>query len=320
VDGTEARAGIRPGTVARLRTLSRDWLKQDPNGFVVLVARKGTVFMHEGFGGFAKDTGFSPASIGKFIAGLTFGRAVDQGLIGFDDPIGNTLTDWQNERTRAVTYRHCFNHVTGLTGHASHGGLFNPYLDNALFVEDALFVDPLVRHRYNGDGYDLAGKALELVTGQSIWRLLYDDMEKPFGEAVSQLDLGFGDRFTARYLAKVAQMVLQDGRYGAYRFFTPGFVDKLRPVRVADHVPGFADKALEWGIGQTWMPDPSDGPRDKGVLGPNVFGHGAASGSVLRIDPDHQLIVVIGRNAHKDWGNNERFAASFMKALAVGLN
>jgi hypothetical protein len=62
---SEREAGIASGTVQRLRGVSKDWLKEDPNGFVVLLARRGVVFMHEGFGGFEKNEGFRPASIGK---------------------------------------------------------------------------------------------------------------------------------------------------------------------------------------------------------------------------------------------------------------
>jgi CubicO group peptidase (beta-lactamase class C family) len=317
--GSELRAGMKPGTVARLRRVSREWAKHDPDGFVVLVARRGVIFMHEGFGGVRKDRPFWPASIGKLIAGLTFARAVDQGLVAFDDTLGSVLPEWKHERTARVTFRHCFDHVVGLPGHVSHDGLFNAYLDNALLVQDAAFVEPLRSHRYNGDSYNLAGKALELITGQSMWRLLYENLQRPFEEPATQFDLGFGDQSTARYLAKVGQMLLQDGAYGAHRFFRPGFVATLRPRRIADHTPGFADKNLEWGIGQVWMPDPSSAPRENGVLGPNVFGHGAASGSVFRIAPDHELVVVIGRDAPRDWRKNEEFTAAFMKTLAEGL-
>jgi CubicO group peptidase (beta-lactamase class C family) len=317
--GSEEAARIRPGTAYRLRNLSRAWLKEDPNGFVVLVARGGVIFMHEGFGSFTRDQFFRPASIGKLIAGLTFARAVDQGLVGFDDPVASVFPEWQNERTAQVTFRHCFNHVIGTRGHVGHGGLFNAYLDNALLVQDLAFAKPLQRHAYNGDSYDLAGKALELLTGKTIWRLLYENLQQPFGEPVTQFDLGFGDRFNARYLAEIGQMLLQDGAYGRYRFFSPGFVQKLRPEPVASHVAGFADQTLEWGIGQTWTPDAPGGVRSEAPLSPNTFGHGAASGSIFRIDPDHDVVVVIGRNEFSSYGKNDQFAASFMKTLADGL-
>jgi CubicO group peptidase (beta-lactamase class C family) len=315
--GSEREAGVAPGAVQRLRAVAKDWLKEDPNGFVVMLARRGVMFMHEGFGGFQKEQGFRPASIGKLIAGLTFARAVDQGLVRFDDPVSLVFPEWKNERTAAITFRHCFNHIAGLPAHVSHGGLYNAYLDNAFLVQDSAFVEPLRRHRYNGDSYNLTGKALELITGKTMWRLLYENVQKPFGEPVAQFDLGFGDRFTARYLAKVGQMLLSDGAYGDQRLYSPGFLAQLLPQRVADHAPGFPDHELTWGIGQTWTVDAPS--REQGPLGPNVFGHGAASGSIFRVDPDHQLVVVIGRDAHAGWALNERLAAKFIRALAQEL-
>jgi CubicO group peptidase (beta-lactamase class C family) len=217
------------------------------------------------------------------------------------------------------TFRHCFAHLLGFPGgHGSQWGLYNVYLDNALFVGESVFCMPGVRHRYNGDSYNLAGVALELTTGQSMFRLLHEHMQKPFGESATQFDLGFADQFTAMYLAKVGQMLLQDGAYGKHRFYSPGFVKTLVPRRVSEFAPELADKELEWGIGLTWMIDP-EGPREKGILGPDVFGHGAASHSVWRVDPKHELVVVIGRNAGRDWGQSLAWAAKFMQILADGM-
>jgi CubicO group peptidase (beta-lactamase class C family) len=317
--GGEREAGIAPGTVQRLRGVAKDWLKEDPNGFVVMLARNGVVFMDEAFGGFQKGQAFSPASIGKMMAGLTFARAVDQGLVGFDDPVSSVFPEWKHERTAKVTFRHCFNHIAGLPAHSSHGGLYNPYLDNAFLVQDSAFVDPLREHRYNGDSYNLTGKALEVLTGKTMWRLLYENVQRPFGEPVAQFDLGFGDKFTARYLTEVGQMLLQDGAYGNQRLYSPGFLRQLLPQQVAAHAPGFPDEKLQWGIGQTWLPDSPDSSREKAVLSPNVFGHGAGTGTIFRVDPDHQLVIVIGRNAHVGRDKNLSLAAKFITSLAEGL-
>jgi CubicO group peptidase (beta-lactamase class C family) len=316
--GSEALAGVRPGTTQKILAVARAWAKDDPSPFVVLIARRGVVFAYDGFNGFGRDATFYPASIGKTIAGLTFARAVDRGLLDLDQPVGSVLSDWRDARTARLTFRHCFNHVSGLTEHASHGGLFNAYLDNALLVEDAVFATPGTRFRYNGDDVNLAGKALEMVTGQSIWRLLYENMQRPFDEPVRQLDLGFGDAFTAMYLAKVGQMILQDGRYGPYRFFKPGFLKSLRPRRIAEFAPDLDDTKIEAGIGLAWMIDPP-GPREKGVLGPNVIGHGASSGVTWRVDLDHDVIIVVGRSAAKDASANEEWATKLAAAVAEGL-
>jgi hypothetical protein len=66
------------------------------------------------------------------------------------------------------------------------------------------------------------------------------------------------------------------------------------------------------------MPDPP-GPRENGVLGPQVVGHGAASGTVWRVDEAHELVVVIGRDGYRDWHANEEWTTKFMKGLAESL-
>ncbi|HEX9618894.1 MAG TPA: serine hydrolase, partial [Polyangiaceae bacterium] len=316
--GSEAQAKMKPGTVVALRKLAREWAADDPHGFVVLVARRGVVFMHEGFNGFDKDAHFRPASIGKTVAGLTVGRAVDQGLVSLDQQLGTMLPDWQAERTAKVTLRHCFYHVTGLRGHFGHGGLYNAYLDNDLMIQDAAFAEPLKAFIYGGNAVDLAGKALELVTGQSIFRLLYENLQKPFGEDVTQFDLGVGDRFTALYLAKIGQMFVNDGAYGEHRLFKPGFLRALWPKRIADYVPGFEDEAAESGVGLSFMVDPP-GPRQRGALGPNVLGHGSGSGVAWRIAPEHELVIVVGRNGFEAWQKNEEWSSRFVQAVAESL-
>jgi CubicO group peptidase (beta-lactamase class C family) len=316
--GSEAEAEMQPGTVGRLRAVAVDWGRADPHPFVVLVARHGVVVFHQGFNGWSKDSGFFPASLGKTMAALTFARAVDQGLLALDQRVGTVLPDWNIGPAASVTFRQCFDHVTGLAGHASHGGMFNAYLDNALAVQDEAFASPGTRYRYNGDDVDLVGKALELTTGQSIWRLLYENMEKPFDEPVDQLDLGFGDSFTAMYLAKVGQMILQDGRYGPYAFFKSGFLSSLLPRRIAEFVPDLDDKTIESGVGFFWMTDPP-GPRDGGLLGPNVIGHGASSGAVWRVDPDHGVIIVVGRNGFADGPTNQMWTTKLVGVVAAAL-
>ncbi len=315
--GGEAAAGMKPGSAQRIRELLREWAKADPHGFTVLLARRGVIFMHEGFNGFKPESRFWPASIGKSIGGLLFARAVDQKLVELDQPVGSVSPAWADPRTAKVTFRHLFNHVAGLEGHGSHGGLFNTYLDEALATQDAYFTKPLTRFIYNGDDMNLTGKALELITGQSVFRLLHENLQKPFAEDVSQLDLGAGDAFNTMYLAKLGQMLLQDGAYGDHRLYSAGFLPKLWPQRIADHAPDVPDKSAEWGIGFTWMTGP--GERAQAPLGPNVVGHGAASGSVWRIALDHQLVIVVGRNEFDGWGDNEAWVEKLVARVAENL-
>jgi CubicO group peptidase (beta-lactamase class C family) len=316
--GSEAQAGMKPGTVNQLRALFRDWGKADANGFVVLVARKGVVFMHEAFNGFEKGTLFHPASIAKTITGLTFARAVDQKLVGFDDPLAKVFPAYAGEKTKDITFRHCFYHLTGLKGHFSHGGLFNPFLENDLLIQDLRFDEPGTHYQYNGNSMNLAGAALSLITGRTMMSLYHEHLEAPFGEPVMQLDGGSGTRFSAMYLAKVGQMLLQDGAYGAHRFYSPGFIRELFPKQAAKYAPRLDDKKLENGIGLIWTTDP-DGPRENGVLGPNVVGHGAATGVFFRVAFDHELVIVVGRNEHGGFGANELWGDKLAAKVAENI-
>lgn len=316
--GSEAQAGMKPGTANRLRALFRDWSKADANGFVVAIARKGIVFLHQGFNGFEKTTLFRPASIAKTITGLTFARAVDQGLVGFDEPLAKVFPAYAGDKTKDITFRHCFYHLTGLEEHFSHGGLANPYLENDFLIQDFKFVEPGTSYVYNGNGFNLAGAALSQLTGRTMMSLYHEHLEAPFDEPVMQLDGGSGTRFSAMYLAKVGQMLLQDGRYGPYRFYSPGFVGELFPKRAAAYAKKLRDEKLESGIGLVWSTDP-DGPRERGVLGPNVIGHGAASGVFFRVALDHELVIVVGRSEHSGWGSNEAWGDKLAALVAENL-
>jgi CubicO group peptidase (beta-lactamase class C family) len=285
---------------------------------VVVAARKGVVFFHEGFNGFSPETQFHPASLGKMVSGLLFARAVDQGLLAFDQHVGDVLPDWAEGDRSEVTFRNLLNHVAGLTGHGSYGGLRNAYLDNALALQSAKFSQPRKRFVYSGDGSNVAGKALELTTGTSSFRLLYDNLQQPFDPNVQQTDMGVAEAFSAMYLARLGQMVLQDGAYNGKRYYSAGFLKTLWPKPISQSVPGF-EGAEEWGIGFEWMVDP-DGPRSQGVLGPNVIGHHSATGVVMRIDPHHDLVLVVGRNAYAGaWGDNERRIDRFVVGVADSL-
>ena len=80
-------------------------------------------------------------------------------------------------------------------------------------------------------------------------------------------------------------MLLNKGSYGSVRFFTEYAFAKMLPISLG-HIASGID--LEWGIGLTWHHEHG--------LSKQAFGHGAASGAVLRIDPKHELVIVSCRN------------------------
>jgi hypothetical protein len=113
-------------------------------------------------------------------------------------------------------------------------------------------------------------------------------------------------------------MLLQDGAYGPHRFYSPGFVRELFPKKAAQYAPKLDDAKLENGIGLVWTTDP-EGPRENGVLGPNVVGHGAATGVFFRVALDHDLVIVVGRSEHGGWGSNEAWGDKLAAKVAENI-
>jgi CubicO group peptidase (beta-lactamase class C family) len=324
--GTEEEAGFKPGTVDKLRRVCRAWFAESDEPFVVLVARHGIVIIHEPFGQWTwgKLTRNSPtemASLTKLVTGLMFAQFVDQGLIGIDDAVGKYLPDFPVSGDRVITLRHCFTHTTGLFGHEEWSGLHNPWLENVI-ANGLEYLEPGKVHNYNGMGYDLAGKVMEIVSGKSIFRLMRENLFDPLELKDTSLeeDLGFSCFSTAGDFARFGQLLLNKGSYGELKFFSPQTFDRILPQPLNRYYPGI-DK--EWGIGITWMrqkhPDAGKKgvPEDKTVLSRNVIGHGSATSAILRVDLDNDLVISQSRRrGGKAYGKN---LAKFLLTIEEGL-
>ena len=325
-EGTEEEAGFRPGTAEKIREVCQAWFEESDEPFIVLVARHGVVIVHEPFGEWTwgqltRNSPTEMASLTKLVTGLMFAEFVDQGLIGIDDPVGKFLPDYPVSGDKAITLRHCFTHTTGLYGHEEWGGMHNPWLDNVIAngIEN---LTPGKVHDYNGMGYDLAGKVMEIVSGKSIFRLMRENLFDPLEMKNTTLeeDLGFSCFSTAGDFAKFGQLLLNKGSYGELEFFSPRTFEKILPRPLSEYYP---DIDKDWGIGLTWMrqahPDAgkNDVPKDATVLSRNVIGHGSATSAILRVDLDNDLVIAQSRRrGGKVYG---KYLVKFLMAIEEGL-
>jgi CubicO group peptidase (beta-lactamase class C family) len=69
------------------------------------------------------------------------------------------------------------------------------------------------------------------------------------------------------------------------------------------------DTSEVWGIGTVWY-------KGEG-LAEGTFGHGAASGATLRIDPKDDLVIVMTRNTAGS--NINKYHPMFLQAIADGI-
>jgi len=325
-DGTESQAGFKIGTAEKLRAICQQWYQESGEPFITLVARHGVVIVHEPFGTWpwgplTSETPTEMASLTKLVTGVLFAQFVDQGLVGIDDPVGAHLPDFPREGDKTVTLRHCFTHTTGLTGHEEWGGLHNPWMENVIANQlDRLPIGKV--HIYNGIGYDLAGRVMEMAGGKSIFRLMREHLFDPLEMENTTLeeDLGFSCFSTAGEFARLGQLLLNRGAYGELEFFSPQTFDALLPKSLTDYYP---DIKKEWGIGLTWMrqrhPDAGKNglPENATILSRNVIGHGSATSAILRVDLDNDLVIAQSRRrAGPAYGKN---LTKFLLAVEEGF-
>jgi hypothetical protein len=326
-EGTEEEAGFKPGTAEKIRKVCQAWFEESGEPFITLVARHGIVIVHEPFGEWTwgqltRNTPTEMASLTKLVTGLMFAQFVDQGLIEIDDPVGKFLPDFPVSGDKVITLRQCFTHTTGLYGHEEWGGMHNPWLDNVI-ANGLEHLTPGKVHEYNGMGYDLAGKVMEIVSGKSIFRLMRENLFDPLEmkDTTLEEDLGFSCFSTAGDFAKFGQLLLNKGSYGGLEFFSPQTFEKILPKPLSTYYPGI-DK--DWGIGITWMRQahPNAGkngiPKDATVLSKNVIGHGSATSAILRVDLDNDLVIAQSRRrGGKAYGE---YLVKFLMAIEEGLD
>jgi CubicO group peptidase (beta-lactamase class C family) len=324
--GTPEQAGVKPDAAERIRNVCRDWYTESKEPFVTLIARRGVIVIHEAFGEGSDgpvpvDTAMWMASITKGVTGALLGQFIDQGLIALDDPIGEFLPDFPIEGDKAITVRHCFTHTTGLEGHGEYGGVQNPWMDNVV-ANGLSYLRPGKVFIYNGVGYNLAGKVMEVVSGKNIFRLMHENFFDPLTlRDTTVTDLGGGTMSTALDMAKIGQLLLNKGSYGDLEFFSPKVLKQLLPQPLDRFYP--AAGGVEWGIGFNWRPRPRlDAPasgqtRRLSILQRNMIGHGAASGAVFRIDPDNDLVIIQSRNRMGE--GYSKHLGEFFLAVESGL-
>ena len=133
------------------------------------------------------DTLFQIGSITKTFLGTAVMRLVEQGKLQLDTPVSEYIPDFTMQDVGAassVTMRHLLNHTAGWTG---------DYFDDTGTGEDA--IDRMVRQMaeipqltplgemfsYNNAGFYVAGRVIEIVTGQPFEAALKELVLDPLG-------------------------------------------------------------------------------------------------------------------------------------------
>lgn len=298
-----------------IRMLCRSSAEKTHEPLVTLIAHKGKIVFHETFGKNAegipitRETPLWMASITKMLTGMLFMQFVDQGLVDLDAPVERYLPELATNDKIKITVRHLFTHTTGLSWVGEWGSDWEPSLENRI-ANGLPYAQIGERFEYHRIGYALAGKIMERITGIAVPYLFREYIFDPLHIQHAYADNTYGGLYcSAEELAIIAQALLQQGSYGSARLFSPETFKKMLPIDLS----GINQKInRKWGIGTTIL--------NGNGLSETAFGHEAASGSIVRIDPENELVIISGRNRIGDnYGEYERFVQELIERTTKPL-
>jgi len=310
VDG---KGNLAPGDRKVLRDICMAWSDSSGVPMTVLVAQKGRVVFHESFGrmrdgkSMTRSTPTWMASIAKTLTGVLLMQFVDRGLVELDVPIDRYLPELGTPCP--LTLRLLLTHTSGLSWAGEWASDWNPSMENQ--VAQALPVlTPGREFSYHRAGYALAAKVLERISGETVPQLFEKMLLSPLGMTRSRVDNSYGGLYApALDLARFGQMLLGHGRYGSFRFLSEEAWRAMLPAPLRDVHAG---TQKSWGIGVA--------PLGGNGLSEATFGHIAASGALFRVDPAHELVIVVGRDATgADKQQERRFVSRFISAAVQSL-
>ncbi len=309
-NGSLDAAGMKPGAAEAIDAAVQSWAGDSGAPCGVCVARHGVIVLHKAYGELdgkplTLETPLWMASITKLLSATLMMMLVDEGLVKLDAPVAEYLPAFQGYETdRPLTARDCYTHINGLWGH--WGDDLNDF--DQLIGEYYPYLEIGEKHQYNGAGYALGGKIIEVISGEAIPQFYRNHLLAPLGcEHTNVTDTCGGSRSVPMDIARIGQMLLNRGAYGDMRFFSEETFEKMLPVNLSPHMSQPTE--TEWGIGMTWM-------GDEGLSG-KAFGHGAASSAILIIDPELDLVIVMTRDRAGD--NYDERRKSFIKAIADNI-
>ncbi len=293
---TPASPAPDPSRILELNNICAQWVKESNAPFVTLAIHKGRILHHasispDGKAPLPLDFRSDLASLSKTLMGLLAARFSDAGLIDLDAPVSTLLPGFSEYPQNTPTFMQCLRHDSGLTGHGSWGGVSNPWFDH-IVLNGIETLHPGKIIKYNGDGFDLVGSAMQLQTGHTVTRTFHEGYLQPLGFPPTPItQMGTGIQLNALELATFGQIILNRGRYGDLEFFSEKTYEKILPTPYAQiENPDPNRKQDFYGLGVRWIREykKTDGEL---ILSPRTLGHGSFFGNVLLIDLENEIII-----------------------------
>jgi len=236
--GPASSVGMDQAALDRGVDLFRQAVDRDElRGVVLMVARHGTIVLHEALGWrhvayrlpMEKDTLFRMASNTKPVVATAVLILEQDGRLSVDDRAASHLPSFDNYRSRDITIAHLLSHSSGLR----IGPIFLPFDEEeakgetptlqgavAKFGAVGPEFEPGTTYSYNNAGFNTLGAIIERASGLALEDVLRTRVYEP---------LGMTDTLNHEDPAKLARMATvyagrkgDDGRVAWRQRFTPG--------------------------------------------------------------------------------------------------
>lgn len=323
---TAMSAGMSEKVSNQLDPMLSAWAQNSGEAFGVVLARNGNVFFRHSYGmrdGVPLKDGEPShiASVTKTFTGILLMTCVDKGILSLDDEISKFFPSLKEIKTnKPITIRNLVMHTSGLP---------DLQLDELNDLEEVIkpilpFVHVGEKYSYSETGYSLVGKILEVVTGKCVAVLMKEWLLDPLQMKNTRVHGAASDAWSSPDdLAKVAQVIANQGRYGNVEFFSKETFAKMLPppgkfqgagiwytrgANVADKpTPAFAEAEILTRVDSENQP-----------LGyKRILGYGSVSGTTFAIDPDDGLVIIMTRNNYgKDF---ENYHKQFVKIISDNI-
>ena len=181
-----------------LQSLLKKLADADVFSGTVLLARDGVPIFEGAYGTANKDfnapnqidTKFNLGSMNKMFTAVAVAQLVERGKLSFDDPLSKFLPEFpDSESAQKIKVKHLLSHTAGLGGYfskpwqESSRALYRTVDDQMkrAAADEKLLFEPGTRHRYSNTGMLVAGKVIEIASGQDYYDYVRENIYVPAG-------------------------------------------------------------------------------------------------------------------------------------------
>jgi CubicO group peptidase (beta-lactamase class C family) len=269
--------GRDPAGFDRVDSAMQRRVRGQGGGAALVVHDQATLFRRS-YGGVHTSTLIPIASASKWLTAATLMTLVDQGRLALDDPVARFLPNFGGG-SGTVTIRSLLSHTSGLPDSVCVGDdttTLRDCVDQTAAAAAVALPNQTRTFHYSSVGYVVAGRIIEVVTGESFERAFEDRIAVPVGMRRTRFDGTTRPRSqnpdpsasaisSVDDYARFLNMLLHLGASGPRQVLTPASVleierDQVRGFDTSQDAAVAITRIPTYGLG-VWrdVTDPADG-------------------------------------------------------------